>query len=476
MIRLPTPSRLTGLVLCSLALAGCAYFKVEDSIGQLNRELRDFSGAEIELVQTEAQRAQQRQTAVTYLAKELGQDDAVRLALVNSPALQRLLAQSWADAGQIAAGAQLANPTFSLERFTTLDGLEIGRRLSFGLFELLMLPMRQELAEKGKARVQMQLTIEVMDQITQVRQAWIKAVAARQTLTYMQQVYDAAQASAELARRMLAVGNFSKLQRARQQSFYADAAIGLAGAHHEVTASQEALVRALGLSSDQALQLKLPARLPDLPAQPRDPGSVSKTVNAQRLDIRLAKAGLDAALKAQGVSALTDVMDIELGVGRDTAFDNDAGTRSTSRGVEVSVSLPVFNWGGLRRQAMGAQTLAAANHLESTIRAAGSNLRESYSAYRTAHDIARHYRTEILPLKQLIADENLLRYNGMIIGVFELLAESRNQIASVLASIVAERQFWLANADLQAAELGRPGLSVLGWGSGMQSEGGDAAH
>ena len=63
---------------------------------------------------------------------------------------------------------------------------------------------------------------------------------------------------------------------------------------------------------------------------------------------------------------------------------------------------------------------------------ASSEVRESYGAYRTAYDIARHYRDEIVPLRKTIADENVLRYNGMLIGVFELLADAREQIASVV--------------------------------------------
>ena len=54
-------------------------------------------------------------------------------------------------------------------------------------------------------------------------------------------------------------------------------------------------------------------------------------------------------------------------------------------------------------------------------------------AYRSAYDIARHYRDEIVPLRKRIAEENVLRYNGMLIGVFELLADARAQIASVNA-------------------------------------------
>jgi phosphoribosylcarboxyaminoimidazole (NCAIR) mutase len=49
-----------------------------------------------------------------------------------------------------------------------------------------------------------------------------------------------------------------------------------------------------------------------------------------------------------------------------------------------------------------------------------------------------------------------LRYNGMIIGVFELLADSRDQVSSVIAAINAQQQFWLADAALLASIVGKP--------------------
>ena len=62
----------------------------------------------------------------------------------------------------------------------------------------------------------------------------------------------------------------------------------------------------------------------------------------------------------------------------------------------------------------------------------------------------------MVPLAKRISDENLLRYNGMLIGVFELLADTRTQIATVNAAIGAQRDFWLANADLDMAMVGKP--------------------
>jgi outer membrane protein TolC len=110
---------------------------------------------------------------------------------------------------------------------------------------------------------------------------------------------------------------------------------------------------------------------------------------------------------------------------------------------------------------------------------ARSEVRETYSAYRTAYDLARHYRDEVVPLKKRISEENLLRYNGMLIGVFELLADSREQVTSVTGYVEALRDFWIAETHLQSALTGRsPGDSKPSTPSTSSAapQGGAAAH
>ena len=81
-----------------------------------------------------------------------------------------------------------------------------------------------------------------------------------------------------------------------------------------------------------------------------------------------------------------------------------------------------------------------------------------------------------MPLRKLIAEENVLRYNGMLIGVFELLADARVQIASVNAAIEAKRDFWLAQADLDMAMLGKPSLTRIAVPVAPPSSGAAAPH
>ncbi len=471
--------KLVAAAVSLVVLTGCASVNFDQSIAKTNQDAADFTAGRLSLAQTQAQRDARERTAAELLKQPLGQSAAVQLALINSPALQAMLAENWANAANAAQSGRIANPIFTFER--VLSGsigaeLDLGRLLSFGLLDLLTLPQRNAIAQRRIAQSQLRLNSDVIDQVTQVRQAWVKAVAAQQSLSYARQVVDSAQASAELARRMQAVGNFNKLTRARQQMFYADAATQLAGAQHMATSAREELTRLLGLTDAQANQLKLPERLPDLPKAPRDPADVSKLANAVRLDIRMAQSDFEAAAKAQGLNFVTSLTDIELGIIRNTVFDNEHGTKTTGRGFEISLRLPIFDWGGPQRDAMNAQTLAAANRLEAVVRAAGSSLRQAYSAYRTAYDITRHYRDEVIPLRKTISEENMLRYNGMLIGVFELLADSRSEVGTVMAAIAAEQQFWLTDAALQASVMGKPVMaSAAAMPAGGQA-GGAAPH
>lgn len=464
----------TGLTLA--ALTGCASITADQTVGRVNDEASSFTQGQLTLARSDDQRQQRAAAATRLLAAPVGQRDAVQLALVNSPAVQALLAQGWAEAADAAQSGRIGNPLFSFERLVAGDSLDISRSLAFGLLDVLSLPVRQGIASRLIEQSQLRLTSEVVDLVTQVRQSWVRAVAAGQALNYAQQVFESAEASAELARRMQSAGNFNRLTRAREQSFYADAATRLTMATHEATAAREELVRLLGLDESQALALKLPERLPDLPRQALEPQAVGAMATRGRLDIRLAEAALDAAARAQGLNKVSSFTDIELTARRNTTFDNAVGTRSTARGYEVGVRLPTFDWGGMQRDAWSARTLAAASQLEATVRSAGSNLRETYSAYRTAFDIARHYRDEVLPLRKVIADENQLRYNGMLIGVFELMADARDQVGTVMAALDADRQFWLADAALQASVIGRPTNTRLMATPGPSSGGAAAGH
>ena len=170
----------------------------------------------------------------------------------------------------------------------------------------------------------------------------------------------------------------------------------------------------------------------------------------------MARARLDAIAKRAGWTRATSFVDgIELGLKQQR--ESTGGTAGPHwRGYEIELPLPLFDFGNARREGLQADYLGALNRAAQTAVAAQSQTRESYHAYRTAFDLAAHYRDEIVPLRKTIAEEMLLKYNGMLASVFDLLADAREQVNSIRQSIDAQRDFWLADAELKAVLLGSP--------------------
>ena len=453
--RLPG-KRLLIAAAAMLVLAGCASTAINKNFSSVQQLSQERLGSDVKWLTTDDARRQAQTDVDAMLAKPLGPDDAVRIALAYSASLQAMLYEGAASSASATQSARLPNPVFAFERLMRNDGgaLELGlaRTLSFSVFDLLLYPSRLRLADHQQQVTRLTLATNVVQAATETRQAWVSAVAAQQSLQYVKQVKATADASSELARRMQAVGNYSRLQRAREQAFAADAVAQLARATQATRSSREVLVRALGLTDQQAASLKLPERLPDLPAQPKDEATVAKAAMDQRLDVSMARANLDFVAREQGLTRITRIVNgLEVGVTR----KSETGL-APQRGYTVSVPLPIFDFGDATRARAESIYMAAFNRTAQIAVDASSQVRENYGAYRTAYDLARHYRDEIVPLRKTIAEENILRYNGMLIGVFELLAESREQIGSVVLAIEAQRDFWMSDAALQATLIGKP--------------------
>ena len=389
------------------------------------------------------------------LAAPVDQNAAVEIALIHSRSLQAILSQGAAEIAEAQQNGRLPNPVFSYERMRSFDEREWGRALSFGLLDLLTWPQRRATAGALSEAAVLELTGAIIDEITAVRTVWVGAVAAEQRLGYARQVLQSAEASAELALRMEAAGNFNRLARARQQLFESQARAELAAAEQASLAQREALVRLLGLGDAEADRLRLPTQLPTLPQTPMTVNSVGQRALSERLDVALAEARFQAAAKAEGLTRIISLGDLELTRSRQRTQTSDGDSERVS-GFELEVVLPLFDAGELRRGAASQRALAAASQLESTLRRAGSHLRETFALYRNSHEVARLYWDEVIPLRKQVSEETLLRYYAMLLGVFELLADAREQRETVMQAIRAQEDFWRAEADLQAALLGRP--------------------
>jgi len=176
-----------------------------------------------------------------WLTEPLSADHAVRIALLNNPALQAKL-------GALAISISDAVPQSS----------------------------------PAKVRVRQDITLLSL----QTYKAWVGAVAAGQKLALLHNAKQTALTTAELTRRMVQVGNAPKLALARAQAVVSDAALAVAQAQTDAFAAREQLTVLLGL---QGGTFTLPDALPSLPAHIADMADVEARALQSREDLGTAR-------------------------------------------------------------------------------------------------------------------------------------------------------------------------------------------
>ncbi|GAB7562462.1 TolC family protein [Methylobacillus methanolivorans] len=443
-------SRLAMLcvVVISSLLSGCATFSrdggiddVQSTVAQRLKQDVAFDGADKAI-------AQQRVNEL--LAKPLGVDEAWQLALLNNRGLKAGLAELGIAEADLVQAGRLPNPRFSM-LYTRHDGdYKIEQSFTFNVFALLTMPQAKAVEQQRFEQAKLEVSLQVLALAQATRQAWVEAVAAEQSSLYAAQVMQAAEAAAELARRMYQQGNWSKLDQAREQGFYADAALDYAAAREHQRMARERLSRLLGLGNSDLFTL--PPRLPDLPVAEDDLFQVQQQAFLQRLDLLARRAEVDALAKQLGLSKTTRLINV-LDIGPARVLEGRRG-EAYKKGITLGFELPLFDWGSARVKRAEAIYTQALERTAQTAIDAETEVRAAYTRYRVRYEIARHVQDEIVPLRQRILQESQLRYNGMLVSAFELLAGAREQIGSVNQYINAMRDFWLADASLAMATMG----------------------
>ncbi|MBR8036532.1 TolC family protein [Burkholderia vietnamiensis] len=442
--------RLIAGAVALVVLAGCTTFSRDGGFNTVSTTASERLGKEALFVRTEQDRDAVAQRTRELLGKPLAMDDAVQVALLNNAGLQASYAELGISEADLVQAGRLPNPGFSFSRTHWSDNFGITRTFSANVLAILTLPLATRIESRRFEQTKLETADAMLKVAADARRAYVSAVAAEQSAKYAEQVKDSASAGAELAHRMQQAGNASRLDYAREQAFYADAATQVAKARQQAFAAREKLTRVMGVWGT-ATQYSLPERLPDLPKERPELKDLEVFAMHNRLDIQAARLRTQGVATSLGLSKATRFVNA-LEVGYLNNFETDKGHE---RGYEISVEIPIFDWGSAKVARAEALYMQSASKLAQTAVDARSEVRESYVAYVTNYDIARHYRDEVVPLRKTISDEMLLRYNGMLASAFDLLADSREQVNAVNGYIDALKDYWLAETDLQLALGGR---------------------
>jgi outer membrane protein TolC len=436
----------------ALGLAGCASLPPDGGMGAVQAFGGDAIGKNVLAIRSGEEAVAARAIVDKLLARPLSADDAVQIALLNNRELQAAYNQLGISEAQMVQASLPPNPTFTIERIAGAGSVEIEARVIGSILALLTLPARAQVASDRFKQAQLQAAEATLRVATETRRAYYRAIAARVLAGFLVQSQSAAQAAAELSKSLGESGTMNKLDQARNQVFFAELIGQLAQARQNAGTERERLIRAMGLWGAD-LNFNLPASLPIVPSRPAARPDIEREAVARRLDLQMMRIEVQMQARSANLTNATrmvSVLDLA-GIGKRVKAGGD---RERERGFELELQIPIFDLGTAKVRQAEETYMQSVNRLAAKAVEVRSEAREAYGSYRAAYDIAGHYRREVLPLRKIISDETLLRYNAMQIDVFTLLAEARQRIASTTAAIEAERAFWLAATNLGASVLG----------------------
>src|SRR5215211_433506 len=447
-------ARAGAALAAAAALSACATFSPDggmDIVADIaSRELNKDAIA----IRTPEQASAAHAAVARLLSRTLTADAAVQIALLNNRGLQAAYDELALAEARRVEGSLPPNPTFSVSRIAGSAEIEIERRIVADLLAIATLQARSEIAAVRFRQAQLRAAEETLRVAAEVRRAYYRAVAAREVVGLLTQAKSTADTTAQLAAKLGETGSLNKLDQTREQVFYAETTAELASVRQDATSTRERLARLLGLWG-RHLEFKLPDALPALPGRPQTLPAIELEAVRRRVDLQIARIELDALARSYGLTQATRFINLlEVGAVDKLTKDKASGERIRDRGFELEVQIPLFDFGEVRVRQAEATYMQAVNRLAERAKKVRSEARDAYRVYRSAYDIAAHYRREVLPLRKIISDETLLRYNAMLIDVFALLGEARQRITATTAAIEARRDFWLAKADLQTAVVG----------------------
>ena len=446
------PSRIITLW-GALALCGCATFSQDGGFDAVAHATRERLDKEVRWARSSEEKAKIDRQVAQLLLQPLSVDDAVQIALLNNGALQASCQQLGISEADLVQSGRLPNPRFTMRHASAAGEYDIEETLSLNVLALLTIPYAHEIEKHRFAEAQGAAVVSIVGLADRTREAYLTALAAGESARYLDQVKSAAEAGAELARRMRAAGNWNRLDEARERGFYLDAVSGSARAQLAQRIARENLSELLGVAGEQA-EFRLAERLPDLPRTIETLADVEHAGLQDRIDLKMRRARIDELAGNLHLTKATRFVNV-LDAGPVRVRQGTA-TEPYETGYEVSLEVPIFDTGAARvRRAEAVYAQAVAGYGQAAIEAR-SEVRKAYERYRAAFEMAARERDEILPLRTSIEEEDLRRYNAGQISIFDLLADARARIEGVNDYIQSVRDFWIAKSALDTSLIGDP--------------------
>lgn len=385
------------------------------------------------------------------LRSELSIDAAVGVALLNNQNLQAEFEELGIAQADLVQAGLLTNPVFSGSvRFPDGGGrsnLELSISASF--IELLSMPMRKKIATAELAAAKSRAANAVLELVADVRKAYYELQAAQQRVELQKTVLTAMKASSDAAGRIHAAGNMNDLDLANENALAAQSELDLLEANAAVVEHREHLNVLMGLTNESS-DWTIAGRLPELPARDTMDGLDALALR-QRLDLVAAGGDVEVAARTLGISRPLGIFgDTEVGVSAEREVEGGWVT-----GPELSLPIPLFDQGQGAVAKASAQLRQAQRRYNALAVQVRSDVRGAVARVRSARTRAESFQRTVLPLRRKITEQTQLHYNGMFVGIFQLLEAKAAEVEAGQQYVEAMRDYWVAMSDLERAIGGR---------------------
>ena len=444
-------------LMCIGVLTGCASVPKEAGFPDVQNIIEQRIGSRVHWNQGTSEDAAVVDAVRSMLQQELTIDEAVQIALLNNRSLQATYEELGVAQADLVQAGLLRNPLFGAS-FRFPDKTVGGHRSTNTEFsvvqdflDLLVRPLRKKVAAAQFEQTKLRVGNTILNLAAEVRSAYYTLQADEQTIEMRRTVVQATEAAVDIATRQHDAGTLKTLDLANQQGFHDQAKLDMTRTDIQIVADRERLNRLMGIWGADTMW-KLPERLPELPESEIPMEHLESIAVSQRLDLAAARQETQVIAHALSLTRKYRYFYV-FDVGVDS--EHDVADDVTFTGPNLTLELPIFD----RRQAsisrLEAQLRQSLQRLASLAIDIRSEVREIRERLLAARNVAKYHHDSILPLRQRIVDESQLYYNGMLIGVYELLLAKQNQINAGREYIETLRDYWIARSDLERAVGGR---------------------
>lgn len=284
---------------------------------------------------------------------------------------------------------------------------------------------------------------QLLSLLQTTQKLWIEAVSAKEQLNIQLRLTEAASVSLELAKRMEKVGNWGRNRLVEVEISYQSARNQLLLADQAAFNSRQTLFKQLG--SEQW-------RLPDALPKPISQSGLSELLIPldQQQAERLARHPQYSLMEKEAQyfeKIVGPVMLDQWRQQRDHLIDASTSWTSAIPTLDRTKIL----WNHDLDKAIKTRAEALRMRIQSK-----SDLLQAREHLRATHTQASDILSTLQKLYGSAEEEALMRYNGMFISTWELIAKAQAKMQAELAVAQAKRSFWLALADMRALLAGAP--------------------